>query len=194
VFRRCGCTVPVTGRQYGTRCPRLAAGGRHGSWYVRLELPGGPGGPGGRRRRIRRGGYPSRKAAVEVLGRLRNPKAGGTGGVVPRNVARLADRSFHPSPCAWSGTRRSRARVLGLIPTRVATEAPGRHCGHHPSRPPADLRQNHSRTTHPAHRRSHLPHRHHEVESPAITQLRKLKSSAVEPWLIEVNCSILRER
>jgi hypothetical protein len=22
VFRRCGCTDPVTGRQYGTRCPR----------------------------------------------------------------------------------------------------------------------------------------------------------------------------
>jgi len=34
------------------------------------------------RRRIRRGGYPSRKAALEVLARLRNPKAGGTGGVV----------------------------------------------------------------------------------------------------------------
>src|SRR6516225_9264815 len=60
-------------------CPRLAAGGRHGSWYVRLELPAGL---DGRRRRIRRGGYPSRKAALEVLGRLRNPKAGGPGGVI----------------------------------------------------------------------------------------------------------------
>ena len=46
---------------------------------MRLELPGGP---GGRRRRIRRGGYPSRKAALEVLGRLRAPAAGGTGGIV----------------------------------------------------------------------------------------------------------------
>jgi hypothetical protein len=79
VFRRCGCTDPVTGRQFGTRCPRLGAGGRHGSWYVRLELPAGL---DGRRRRIRRGGYPSRKAALEVLGRLRTPKAGGPGGVV----------------------------------------------------------------------------------------------------------------
>ena len=78
VFRRCGCTDPVTGRQYGTRCPRLAAGGRHGSWYVRLELSAGL---DGRRRRIRRGGYPSRKAALDVLGRLRNPKAGGSGAV-----------------------------------------------------------------------------------------------------------------
>ena len=79
VFRRCGCTDPVAGRQYGSRCPRLAAGGRHGSWYVRLELPGGL---DGRRRRIRRGGYPTRKAALDVLGRLRNPNAGGTGGII----------------------------------------------------------------------------------------------------------------
>ena len=78
VFRRCGCTDPVTGRQYGNRCPRLAAGGRHGSWYVRLELSAGLDG----RRRIRRGGYPSRKAALEVLARLRNPKAGGMGGIL----------------------------------------------------------------------------------------------------------------
>lgn len=40
---------------------------------MRLELPGGL---DGRRRRIRRGGYPSRKAALEVLGRLRNPETG----------------------------------------------------------------------------------------------------------------------
>jgi hypothetical protein len=79
VFRRCGCTDPVTGRQYGTRCPRKVSGGRDGSWHVRLELPGGL---DGRRRRIRRGRYPSRKAALEVLARLRNPKAGGTGGIL----------------------------------------------------------------------------------------------------------------
>ena len=79
VFRRCGCTDPVTGRQYGSRCPRLAAAGRHGSWYVRLELPAGL---DGHRRRIRRGGYPSRKAAMAVLGRLRNPKTGQAAGVV----------------------------------------------------------------------------------------------------------------
>jgi len=46
---------------------------------VQLELPAGL---DGRRRRIRRGGYPSRKAALEVLARLRNPKAGGTGGII----------------------------------------------------------------------------------------------------------------
>jgi hypothetical protein len=71
VFRRCGCVDPGTGRQYGRACPRLLAGERHESWYVRLELPAGL---GGHRRRIRRGGYPSRKAALEVLARLRAPR------------------------------------------------------------------------------------------------------------------------
>jgi integrase len=74
VYRRCGCVDPATGRQFGRDCPRLAAGGRHGSWYVRLELPAGL---DGRRRRIRRGGYPSRKAAAAILARLRSPRPGG---------------------------------------------------------------------------------------------------------------------
>ncbi len=76
VYRRCGCVDPVTGRQYGRACPQLAAGKRHGSWYVRLELPAGL---DGRRRRIRRGGYPSRRAAVTVLARLRAPRPGDVG-------------------------------------------------------------------------------------------------------------------
>src|SRR5258708_37617599 len=76
VYRRCGCVDPVTGRQFGRNCPRLA-GGRHGSWYVRLELPAGL---DGRRRRIRRGGYPSRRAAAAVLARLRAPRPGDGGG------------------------------------------------------------------------------------------------------------------
>ncbi|HEX5296469.1 MAG TPA: tyrosine-type recombinase/integrase [Streptosporangiaceae bacterium] len=76
VYRRCGCVDPATGRQYGQACPRLAADGRHGSWYMRLELPAGL---DGHRRRIRRGGYPSRKAAEAVLARLRAPRPGDTG-------------------------------------------------------------------------------------------------------------------
>ena len=64
------------GGSTGEHAPRLAACGRHGSWYVRLELPAGL---DGQRRRIRRGGYPSRKAALEVLARLRAPQPGDTG-------------------------------------------------------------------------------------------------------------------
>jgi len=72
VYKRCGCVDPVTRRQLGRRCPRLA-GGRHGSWYLELELPAGP---DGRRCRIRRGGYASRAAAAAVLARLRGPRHG----------------------------------------------------------------------------------------------------------------------
>jgi hypothetical protein len=43
---------------------------------VRLELPAGL---DGHRRRIRRGGYPSCKAAEAVLARLRAPRLGDTG-------------------------------------------------------------------------------------------------------------------
>src|SRR5439155_13131564 len=48
---------------------------------------------------------------------------------------------------------------------------PGRRDPHPappPSGPPADLRQDRNRTTNQAHRRSHLHHRHHKVESPEM--------------------------
>lgn len=77
MYKRCGCTDPVTGRQLGRRCPRLA-GSRHGSWYIRMELPAGLDG----RRRIRRGGYPSRRAAAGVLSTLRGPRQADPGGQV----------------------------------------------------------------------------------------------------------------
>src|SRR4051794_12580254 len=76
VYRRCGCVDPQTGRPRGSACPRLSRGGRHGSWYIRLELPPGP---DGRRRRVRRGGFPTRKAAEEVLAELRAPGQGDAG-------------------------------------------------------------------------------------------------------------------
>jgi hypothetical protein len=47
-----------------------AGAGRHGSWYLRLDLPTGP---DGRRRRIRRGGYASPRAAVAALAAIRGP-------------------------------------------------------------------------------------------------------------------------
>jgi hypothetical protein len=66
--------LPRTGRgaAAGCRCPGRGLDG-HGSWYLSLELP-----PGldGRRRRIRRGGFPSRAAAEAALARLRMPSPG----------------------------------------------------------------------------------------------------------------------
>ncbi|MGP4027472.1 tyrosine-type recombinase/integrase [Actinomadura sp. 3N407] len=70
VYRRCGCGNPRTGRAVGRDCPRLQAERGHGSWYLRLELGAGL---DGRHRRVRRGGYRTRKAAEEALARLRGP-------------------------------------------------------------------------------------------------------------------------
>ncbi|MFB4315146.1 Arm DNA-binding domain-containing protein [Actinomadura sp. 21ATH] len=73
VYRRCGCLHPDTGKPWGRSCPKLVPGRRHGSWYLRLELSSDL---DGRRRRIRRGGFASRKAAEAALTRLRTPSAG----------------------------------------------------------------------------------------------------------------------
>jgi hypothetical protein len=54
----------------GSSCLRLATERGHGSWYLRLELGAGL---EGRRRRVRRGGFPSRRAATDALRRLRGP-------------------------------------------------------------------------------------------------------------------------
>ncbi|WP_173098395.1 site-specific integrase [Actinomadura verrucosospora] len=67
---------PWTGKAWGDRCPALEAGRRHGSWYLRLELPVGP---DGRRRRVRRGGFTTRKAAEEALAQLQMPSDAGCG-------------------------------------------------------------------------------------------------------------------
>ncbi len=59
VFKRCGCTDGKTGRQFAGRCPRLAEPG-HGSWYDAVQVTT----VGGRKARYRRGGFPTREAAV----------------------------------------------------------------------------------------------------------------------------------
>lgn len=65
---------PGHGPPFGTGCPCLAQRG-HGSWYVTLELPPAP---DGRRRRIRRGGYPTRHAARQAVAQLRTPGPAGS--------------------------------------------------------------------------------------------------------------------
>lgn len=71
VFRRCGCRDQATGRLLGARCPELRSR-RHGTWYFSVELPS----PAGDRRRVRRGGFASRQAAVAVLEALSGPGLG----------------------------------------------------------------------------------------------------------------------
>jgi hypothetical protein len=76
VFRRCGCRDQMTGRLLGVRCPKLGSV-RHGSWYFSAELPS----PAGERRRVRRGGFVSRAAALAALEALPGPAPGPAGGM-----------------------------------------------------------------------------------------------------------------
>src|SRR5712691_7064732 len=59
VFKRCGCTDEATGRQLAAHCPHLADPG-HGCWYYAVQVTT----VGGRKARYRRGGLPTREAAV----------------------------------------------------------------------------------------------------------------------------------
>ena len=102
VYSWCGCREPSSGRRPGACCPQRGYEG-HGSWYLSLELPAGP---DGRRRRIRRGGFPARGAAEQVLARLRMPAPGGDGGL-PMTVGQwlehwLAARAV-PRPSTLGG-------------------------------------------------------------------------------------------
>ena len=79
MFKRCGCRVPGSASKWGSRCPRLGERG-HGSWYVAAELPAGSAG----RRRVRRGGFASRAAALAALEELCAPASAAAGGVLVR--------------------------------------------------------------------------------------------------------------
>jgi integrase len=68
VFRRCGCRDQGNGRLLGARCPGLRSP-RHGSWYFSADLPS----PAGQRRRVRRGGFGTRTAAMAALQALTGP-------------------------------------------------------------------------------------------------------------------------
>jgi integrase len=76
VFRRCGCRDQATGRLLGARCRGLRSR-RHGTWYFSVDLPSGA----GDRRRVRRGGFASRSAAVAALEALAGPAAGPVAGL-----------------------------------------------------------------------------------------------------------------
>src|SRR5260370_28353570 len=73
VFKRCGCRERVTGRLLGACCLRLRSA-RHGSWYFSADLPSAA----GKRRRVRRGGFTTKAAAVRAPAALSSPVAGPT--------------------------------------------------------------------------------------------------------------------
>jgi integrase len=72
VYRRCSCR-DASGKQLGQSCPRLAADGKHGTWYYAVDMPT----VGGKRRTMRRGGFPTKAAASRVLADVTNRTAQG---------------------------------------------------------------------------------------------------------------------
>lgn len=62
VYRRCACRG-ADGKQLGARCPTLPSSPRHGSWTFAVDMPALT----GRRSTLRRGGFPTRAAAVAGL-------------------------------------------------------------------------------------------------------------------------------
>ncbi|MDX3121568.1 site-specific integrase [Streptomyces scabiei] len=67
ITRRCRCSDPATGKDYGASCPKLKSR-RHGVWSVFQELDPAQ---DGRRRRFRRGGFESSAKAQEELDKVR---------------------------------------------------------------------------------------------------------------------------
>ncbi|CAO5240347.1 site-specific integrase [Frankia sp. AgKG'84/4] len=73
VFKRCGCTDPVTGKRLNGTCPKLRRkdgktwSPSHGTWYYAVDLPPGP---DGTRNHRRRGGFTSSAEAERELGRI----------------------------------------------------------------------------------------------------------------------------
>jgi integrase len=68
VYRRCGCRDMSTGRLLGARCRGLRSP-EHGSWYFSAGLPSAA----GQRRRVRRGEFATRAAAVTALEEFASP-------------------------------------------------------------------------------------------------------------------------
>lgn len=126
VFRRCGCRDEETGRLLGACCPGLTSL-RHGTWYFSAELPCAT----GDRRRVRRGGFASRPAAVAALEALRWPapvpdQSVGTGEWVERWLAsRLSLRASTQRGYA-AHVRGYLVPYLGGIPLADLSPAAGR--------------------------------------------------------------------
>jgi integrase len=68
LIRRCRCTDPATGKDYGATCPKLKSTRRHGTWTASQELDPAQ---DGRRRRFRRGGFETSAKAQEELDKVR---------------------------------------------------------------------------------------------------------------------------
>src|SRR5215475_5335725 len=65
VFKRCGCRDPQSKKRLEKSCPRLSER-EHGRWYFECSMST----MAGRRERARRGGFPTKAAAVQARNAL----------------------------------------------------------------------------------------------------------------------------
>lgn len=63
VYKRCHCTDPVTKKEFGKSCPKLARSD-HGAWWFRHDIPPGP---NGQRRRPNVGPFATESEADQAL-------------------------------------------------------------------------------------------------------------------------------
>jgi hypothetical protein len=121
VYRRCGCRDESTGRLLGTRCPGLRDL-KHGSWYFSADLPSAA----GQRRRVRRGGFATRAAAVAEREALACPAVGpapglSTGEWLRRWLASRVSLRASTARCYAAHVRGYLLPYLGGIPLSALT-------------------------------------------------------------------------
>jgi integrase len=111
VYRRCGCRG-ADGKQYGQKCPQLAADPKHGLWgfYFRHGTEPDPKQPGKLRpRQFRKQGFSSKKAAQSAAAKLRAQLDAGT-------YVEPSDKTLGP----YAQEVIARRRAGGLKPTTLA--------------------------------------------------------------------------
>jgi integrase len=109
VYRRCSCR-DENGRQLGQACPRLAADGKHGTWYYAVDMPA----EAGKRRTMRRGGFPTKAAASKALADVTTRAAAGVRVDDRETVAAFLER--------WLQVKASEAKPTTLRSYRAHVE------------------------------------------------------------------------
>ena len=174
VFRRCGCRDQRTGRLLGASCPRLRSS-RHGSWYFSAELPS----PAGERRRVRRGGFATRTAAMAALDALTGPTREAVRGITTGEW--LARWQASRVSLRASTSRGYAAHVRAYLVPHTWSPIPGRHPA---GGAVARRRAGHVHRHHPRRGRARAPgQRDHAAPHPRHATL----NAAVRAGLITAN-------
>ncbi len=146
VYRRCACRT-ADGKQLGARCPRLTSNTRHGTWTFAVDMPSLT----GKRTTMRRGGYPTRRAATAALTRVLECERSGIWLAsmiaccgprtrlpdAPTRSSRLTSPTSIPCSCAAS-TSSSPSNTTDAAHTSRGSPPTHRRLGHPASPQPVD--------------------------------------------------------